>query len=71
MYVVAPLAVKLAVWPLQIVALFTEIEIPEPIVTLAEADEVHVPFAPIIETVVFVPGAMVYELPDTLPGFQV
>ena len=70
-YVVAPLAVNDAVCPAQIVGLFTEIEIPVPIVTEAVADVVQVPLAPTTETVVFDAGAMVYVLPEIFPGFQV
>ena len=41
------------------IGLFTVIEIPLPIVTDAVAELVHVPFAPITETVVDAPGLIV------------
>ena len=69
--VVAPLAVNDAVCPTQIVGLFTAIDIPDPMVTEAVAEDVQEPLAPTTDTVVFDAGAIVYVLPDTFPGIQV
>ena len=47
------------------------IDIPDPIVTEAVAEDVQEPLAPTTDTVVFDAGAIVYVLPDTFPGIQV
>ena len=46
-YVVAPVAVSVALSPLQMVGLFTAIEIAEPILTEAVAEAEQVPLAPV------------------------
>ena len=68
---VAPLAVNVAVCPEQIVGLFTEIVIPEPIVRDAVASVVHVLLAPVTVIIVDVAGAIVYDEPIKLPGNHV
>lgn len=69
-YVVAPFAINVAVSPAQIVALFTAIEIAEPIVTDGVADVVQVPLEPITVTNVLVNGLIVKVDPFPLPEFQ-
>ena len=68
---VAPLAIKVAVCPEQIVGLFTEIVIPEPMVREAVACVVQVLLAPVTVIIVDVAGAIVYEEPIKLPGNHV